>query len=140
MEVLKDLLGLGIEPGEMNVLQVCARAVVVFFSALLIVRVSNRRFLAKLTPLDVILGFVLASLLARSINGSGPLFQSIAAGFLLVFLHRGLAALAFRTHFFGNLVKGSPHVLVEDGEISWQALGKHNITKAGGFAQRRRGG
>jgi uncharacterized membrane protein YcaP (DUF421 family) len=130
MEYLEKLLGLGLQPSEMNTLQVCLRAFVVFVSALIIVRVANRRFLGKLSALDVILGFVLASMLARAINGSGPLFQSIAAGFVLVFLHRVLAFGAARSHKFGKLVKGEPDVLIENGRLSKDKLRVHNITEA----------
>lgn len=130
MELLEKLLGLGLQPGEMNTLQICMRAFVVFFAALVIVRVANRRFLGKLSALDIILGFVLASLLARAINGSGPLFQSIAAGFVLVFLHRILAFLSARFHGLGKLVKGEPDLLVENGTIARDRLRAHNISEA----------
>ena len=130
MEALGKLLGVGLEPKELTVLQICLRALIVFFAALVIVRVANRRFLAKLAPFDVILGFVLASMLARAINGSGPLLESIAAGFLLVFLHRTLAALSFRSKFIGKLVKGEPHLLVQNGNVDHKALSRHNISEA----------
>lgn len=129
MNVGTELLGIGLGPEEMTMLQICLRAVLIFFVGLVIVRLANRRFLARLTPLDVILGFILASLLARAINGSGPLLESIAAAFVLILLHRILAALCYRWDFLGRIVKGKPDVLVEEGRISRTALRAHNLSE-----------
>jgi uncharacterized membrane protein YcaP (DUF421 family) len=128
LKTAQAALGIGLEPGEMNVWQICLRALVIFIAALVIMRVANRRFLSKLSPLDATLGFVLASMLARAINGSGPLLESIAAGFLLIFLHRGLAAITARFDWIGKIVKGEPHVLVTEGIVNDSALSKHNIS------------
>src|SRR5436309_1023553 len=65
-------LVLGLDRGAHDLAtgQVCARAIVVFLAGLAIMRVGNRRFLGKATPFDVMLGFVLGSVLSRAISGT----------------------------------------------------------------------
>ena len=72
----KEILGIGLEPKDLTILQVCLRGVLVFFVAIVMVRMGDKRFLARMTAFDAILGFILASMLARAINGSAPLLPS----------------------------------------------------------------
>src|SRR5438874_9749357 len=94
-QTVRDMLGLGWEGKELGILQVSLRSIIVFVAALIMVRLADRRFLSKMTAFDAILGFMLGSMLARAINGSSPLLPTLVAGFILVGLHRFLAALAY---------------------------------------------
>ncbi len=129
MDVINQALGLHLQPKDLTLMQVCLRAIVVFIGSLIIVRLADKRFLAKMSAFDVILGFVLASMLARAINGSAALFPTLGAGLLLALLHRFLAILAFRSERFGNLLKGEADVLVENGHIDMSKLRAHKISQ-----------
>ncbi len=126
---IHDLLGLGLEPKHLGPLQVCLRGVVVFVASLIIVRLGHKRFLAKLTAFDAVLGFMLASALARAINGSAPLFPTLLMALVLVLLHRALSALAFHSETFGKLVKGTEAKLVNNGELLRQAMQRHKVSE-----------
>jgi uncharacterized membrane protein YcaP (DUF421 family) len=128
-QFLHDALGTGVEPKHLTVLQVCLRGVIMFSATLVMVRIGHRRFMAKLSPFDAVLGLVLASVLARAINGSAELLPTIAVGFLLVLLHRGLAALAFRSESFARLIKSDADTLVEDGKIKKDKLRVHKVSE-----------
>ncbi len=125
---MSEILGLNLEPKDLGVLQVCLRGILVFLTALAMVRVADRRFLAKMSAFDVILGFVLASTLARAINGSAPFVPTLVVGFVLVLLHRFLGSLSFYSDRIGRLVKGEPHVVVEDGRRNEKRLRSEHIT------------
>lgn len=106
------------------------RAVIVFIVALVIVRIGNHRIFGKNTAFDIVLGIIYGSVLSRAITGNSPFFPTIVAALMLILLHRILAVIAFRTSFgFGNWIKGKPSVLIEDGEIKWDALRKNSITE-----------
>lgn len=126
---LEFLLGLGNDPKDLDILQVSMRAVTIFLAALVMVRVADKRFLSRKTAFDVVLGLVLASMLARAINGSGPLFPTILGGFVLVGLHRTLAHLAVRSHRFGCLIKGYDDEVVRDGTVLSDKLKRHNFSE-----------
>lgn len=126
---MSHFLGLDLQPKDLTILQVCLRGVIVFLVSLVMVRVADKRFLGKMSAFDVLLGFVLASMLARAINGSAPFVPSLVGGFVLVFVHRLFATLAFHFDWFGRLVKGDGEVLVENGQRRHDALRKNKITE-----------
>ena len=128
-EELMHVLGLGLEPRELGFLQMGLRGVVVFIVALATVRLGNKRFLAKLSAFDAILGFILASVLARAVNGSAAFFPTLGAGFVLVGLHALLAKLSFRSGWIGFLAKGRSEVLVKDGQLNRRQMEAHSISE-----------
>ena len=76
-EFFRALLGLGLEPKEFTFLQISLRGLVVFFVALVLVRLSDRRALAKKSPFDILLVVILASVLSRAINGSASFLPTL---------------------------------------------------------------
>ena len=111
------LLGLGSEARDLTFLQISLRAVIVFLATLIMVRLGHKRSLARKSAFDAILLVILASFLARAINGTAPLFATIGAGFIIVLLSRLLALIAYHSHLFGILIKGRPEIIVENGEL-----------------------
>src|SRR5437588_12086025 len=117
-EGVRQFLGLGLEPKNLTFVQISVRGIIVFIAALIMVRLADRRFLAKMSAFDAILGFILASMLARTINGSAAFFPTLGAGFVLVGLHRLIATFSFHSDAFGMLVIGWDEVMVETGNPS----------------------
>src|SRR5215204_581282 len=112
MESLSQLLGIGVEPKHLTILHVCLRGTIVFIAGVAMLRIADKRFLSQMTALDAILGFILASMLARAINGSAPLVPTLMGGFVLVLLHRACCKLALHSQFFGGWVKGHADRLI----------------------------
>src|SRR5262245_63885865 len=108
--------------------QAMARAVLVYLAVLAIIRIGKSRSIGRITPLDVLLGFILGSLVSRGITGHASLSGTIAASAALVALHWLLTRLACRWHWFGNLVKGRAHVIVKDGEPQVDSMLHHHIS------------
>src|SRR5687767_6026356 len=127
---MHSALGIGVEPNDMTLLQMSGRAVVIFFAALILIRIADKRFMANKTGFDLLLIFVLGSTLSRAINGPSPLFKTIAIGLIVVLLHRLLAKLACHSTTICSLLKGSSDVLVKDGELNEEAMARHSLTKA----------
>ena len=125
---MSDLLGLNLQAKDLNSLQVGLRAVIVFVAALIIVRVGHRRFMSKMSAFDVILGFVLSSMLARAINGSAPFLPTMVGGLVLVLLHRLFSVISFYSDTFGCLVKGNAKTLVQNGVRDQAALRSEGIS------------
>src|SRR5215471_21352541 len=111
------MLGLGQNAASLTFWQITLRGVIVFVVALAIVRCGDRRFLSQKTAFDAVLGFILASMLARAVNGTAAFFPTLGAGFVLVLLHRAFASWARRSHRFGKLIKGQSDVLIRDGRL-----------------------
>src|SRR3954467_14441564 len=125
--MIKDLLGLGVEPSELTALQMSLRGLIVFVAALVIVRVGHKRFMSRMTAFDAVLGLILASTLARAVNGSAAFVPTLVVGFVLVLLHRLISALAFYWKPFAKLVKGNSDILIEDGKANPRRMRAHKV-------------
>ena len=126
---VRIFLGLGAEPQTLTFMQISLRGIIIFIFTLVMVRISARRSLARRTVFDSIFLVILASVLARAINGSSDLLPTIGGGFAMVAFHRLLAWVAFYSHGFGNLIKGADEILIRDGELVHRELRNHHITR-----------
>ena len=127
MEFLEMVLG--IEKEDLTWWQMSVRAVVVFFAALVIIRIGNHRVFGKSSTLDIVLGIIYGSVLSRAITGNSPFFPTLVAALVLVLLHTLLAVVAYHSDFgFGSFVKGKNVKLIKEGELQQEALKKHSIT------------
>jgi uncharacterized membrane protein YcaP (DUF421 family) len=106
------------------------RAALVYVAGLFLVRLADQRFMGKNTVFDVILAIVVGSTLSRAVNGGASLPGTLAAAAVLFAVHWLFALIAFRSPRFGRLVKGDTFVLVEDGEIRWNAMRRAHISEA----------
>jgi len=123
------LLGLGAEPKELTFLQVSLRGIVVFIATVIMVRLASKRSLSDKTPFDTALMVIIASALARAVNGSAAFFATLGCGFVLVILHRILAAVADYSHGFGILIKGQPSVLVKNGRLLHKNMRMNHVSQ-----------
>ncbi len=124
-----SLLGLDQQAEALTFVQISLRGVIVFLTTLMAIRVGDRRFLSQKTAFDVVLGFILASMLARAVNGTAAFFPTLGGGFILVLLHRCLAYWAQRSHTFGLLIKGRSDVIVRDGALDVAAARRNRLSE-----------
>ncbi|HEY2083163.1 MAG TPA: DUF421 domain-containing protein, partial [Verrucomicrobiae bacterium] len=121
-------LGLGHEPKSLTFLQIALRGIIVFVVTLIMIRLGDKRFLSKKTAFDAILGLILASMLARAVNGSSAFWPTLGGGFVLVALHRLIAFLSRRWHKFGILVKGTSDLVIRDGQIVESGMVRNDLS------------
>jgi len=125
---LQSLLGMNIS--EPTVLHTALRALVIYVTTLIIVRIGETRFLGKNTAFDIILGIMLGSLASRAINGTAEILPSIAAIIVLVALHWIISELSLRSDKIDHLIAGKAELLINKGEIETRSLVKNHITKS----------
>ena len=126
---LSSILGLDSAPQDLNLLQITLRGVLVLVASVFMVRVGDRRSLAQKSAFDLVLIVVIASVLARAVNGSSPLFATIGGAFILILLHRALARAILKWPVLGRLVKGQPVVLLQDGVIQKAAMNSQLVSE-----------
>jgi uncharacterized membrane protein YcaP (DUF421 family) len=120
--MFSDLLGLGLDVQDVHAMQMALRTILISAATLIIVRVGSKRFLSQATAFDAIVAIMLGSIMSRAINGSAPFLRTLAAGVILVGLHWLIAAIAFSSDWFGNLVKGEPVLLIKDGRLNEKGM------------------
>lgn len=128
-ESLAGILGSGTGSPELNAVEMASRAALVYLATLTMVRIGERRFMGRSAAFDVILGIVLGSVVSRAITGNAPFLPTLVAGATLVLLHWVFAAVAFRSHTFGVLIKGRELGLLQDGNLLQHNLRKCHVTE-----------
>ena len=125
---LQWLFGAGQEAKDVDALQVCFRAVLVYFFGWAILRIGGNRFLGQETAFDIVLGFVLGSVLSRAINGSSTLLLAVVASALLVGVHHLLTWITFKSQTLSEIFKGRPRTLLRDGEVLPEEMRRHQLS------------
>lgn len=118
---------IGDSEGDISVLQMCARALVIFLWGLVLVRLAGKRVFGKWGAIDILLAIIVGSNLSRTMTGGAPLLPTLAATTLLVALHAVLVALAARVPGVGPMLKGKPVRIIADGQPDRRALRNHGV-------------
>ena len=122
-------LGLGLSATDLTFTQISLRAVIVFVITVTIIRLGDRRFLSQKTAFDAVLGFILASMMARAVNGTAAFFPTLGGGLVLVMLHRIFAYWSRRSHMFGILIKGASDVIIRDGRLDKAVADRNRLSE-----------
>ena len=104
--------GTDLTPGHMT-----ARAFVMFFIALILIRISGMRSFGSQSPFDAIIVIMLGAILSRAVVGASPFLSTVFAGITICVVHRLLAMLCTRNHVISNFLKGKARILYKDGKI-----------------------
>ncbi|HEY1718038.1 MAG TPA: YetF domain-containing protein [Verrucomicrobiae bacterium] len=129
IEKLDEILGLRLSPQDLSLGQLLLRALIICLVMYVMIRLAGRRFFAQKNSFDVLLAFLMASLISRAINGSTNFWGTIALGLVLAVAYRLMAALACKFHGFGKLLKGEPVVLIANGVLRKNAMNHHHVSE-----------
>jgi len=112
MELIEKIFGVG---SDLTVYQMSARAVAVFFVALILLRVAGGRTFGRKSAFDEVIVIILGAVIGRGIVGASPFIPVIAASAAIVILHRLLGWIAIGNHTVGRLIKGEKLLLYSNG-------------------------
>jgi uncharacterized membrane protein YcaP (DUF421 family) len=125
MEALLWLFG---EGEDLASWQMAARGVVMFFIALLLIRLSGRRSFGQHNAFDACLTVMLGAILSRAVVGVSPFWATVCGGLALAVVHRLVALASCHWAGFDRLVSGGTRELLRDGRPDRQALRRSLIT------------
>jgi uncharacterized membrane protein YcaP (DUF421 family) len=109
--------------------QVAARGVLVYVIGMAIVRVGKSRLISRVTAVDVLLGFILGSVLGRGITGSASLSGTTVATAAIVAAHFFITNLAMRWSWFETQIKGHSRLVIDRGATLTQNLRISHISE-----------
>jgi len=112
---------------HLDLAQECARAAVIFFYALVMLRLSGKRTFAHWSALDIVVSFIIGSALARAMTGSAPFPGTLAAAAVMVLLHVLISHALARDGKLARLIEGNPVDLVDHGVINHEVRKRHMI-------------
>lgn len=117
------------EGTDLTPLQMSVRALIVFISALVLIRISGRRSFGMRSPFDNVISILIGAVLSRAVVGASPIGSTLMASLLIALLHRLFAWIAIYSDAFGRLIKGDARLLYEDGKFHEKNLRKSLITE-----------
>ncbi len=127
--LLRWALGLDLDDKDINTAQMAVRAVVVYLTTVIVVRLGKKRFMGRATAFDVLLGIMLGSVVSRAITGNAPFGPALGAAATLVALHSTFSWVALYWHGFGAMMKGHSRVVIRDGKPDRRRLRKAHMTE-----------
>jgi len=105
------------EGRDLTALQMAARAFVMFFIAVALVRIAGMRAFGRKSAFDIIVAMMLGAILSRAVTGVSPVIPTLAASVTICIIHRSLAFFNTRFRFLSSFLKGDPIVLYKDGML-----------------------
>lgn len=108
--------------------QMVIRAIIIFFIALVYIRIAGMRTFGKKTIFDQVTVLMMGAILGRAVVTNQPFFSTLIATLVLMLLHRFTAWITFRSHKAGLVLKGSAVLLVKNGELQKENMSKTHIT------------
>jgi uncharacterized membrane protein YcaP (DUF421 family) len=126
MKLIESLFGQG---ENLNILQMCFRALVIYLIAIIYVRMAGKRAFGRISTFDNIIVITLGAMLSRAIVGISPFVHILASTLVLVLFHRLVAWITQSNHQIGKLVKGEPDSLFKDGKLNETNLRKNSISQ-----------
>jgi uncharacterized membrane protein YcaP (DUF421 family) len=121
MKYLDQIIGQG---ADLTASQMAIRAVITFFIAIILVRISGRRSFSMRSAFDNVITLLLGAVLSRAIIGGAPFIPTIIASAVIAIMHRLFAYFAVTNHFLGNLIKGDKILLYEKDHVVKQNLNR----------------
>jgi uncharacterized membrane protein YcaP (DUF421 family) len=114
MELMDDIFGFS--QYELDWYHMAARAVLIFFIALIFLRIAGMRAFGSKTPFDIVMTLTIGALLSRGISGHYPFFSCLAGALSLALCHRLVAYVSFRSKRIRNIIEGKPVLLYQNGK------------------------
>jgi len=114
MEILLKIFG---EGKDLNALQMSCRGIVIFFVALVLIRISGRRSFGVRSPLDNIITISLGAIMSRAVVGASDFVPVIVCCFVIVLMHRSIGWLIASYKGFGRFIEGEKILLFKNGSF-----------------------
>ena len=116
MQFINDLFGL--DADKLTAFQMSARALLVFVTTLVYVKIAGIRTFSKKSTFDQITSLIMGTLMGNAIfNSNIPFFPLLLASLVIMLLHRILAIISFFSKSFEKIVKGTPLRLIKSGQV-----------------------
>jgi len=126
MQLIYQIFGTG---KDLTILQMTARAIVVFIITLILIRISGRRSFGLHTPLDNIITIMLGAVMSRAIVGASDFMPVMAGSATLVLIHRFFAYLMVHHSAFSKLMTGEKMLLFKEGNFIERNMERAQICK-----------
>lgn len=110
--------------------EIVVRVAIVYVALLVMMRVSGRRTMSDVTPMDIMLLLLVSETVSPSLTaGDESLTAGLVAAATLIALAVALSALVFRSRTAERLLSGATATLVRDGRLDDRVMRRYRITR-----------
>lgn len=110
-------------------LDIVIRSVAVYFFMIIALRVFGKKQLSQLNTADVILILLISNSVQNAMVGSNTsLYGGIVAALALFVINFGFKKVMAKSNFIKNLVQDKPEILIHNGKIEFETIGRIGIT------------
>src|SRR5947199_10103144 len=106
------------------------RSVLVYLFLIVVLRLTGKRQVGQLAPFDLLLLLVLSNAVQNSMNGGdNSLTGGLISAATLIVLNYTVGFATFRNKKLEALVEGRPQVLIHNGKLFEEVLGRSQLTR-----------
>src|SRR3954468_2891615 len=110
-------------------MDIALRAIVLYVFIVLVMRITGRRELASLTPIDLVLLIVLGDAIQQGLTQDDySVTGALIAVSTLAALQVGSSYLSFRSGRARRVIEGLPMVVIQDGKLVEENLRRERMT------------
>lgn len=116
------MIGADEDFSKLSYLQMTLRTIIVYGVALIMIRIGKRRFLGGYSAFDILMGFVVGSIMSRAITGRESFFSAILVILTLMAIHYAISYLTYHFSDASKFIKNSERQLIKNGEVDREAM------------------
>ena len=107
------------------------RGVVVYTALILLLRMTGKRQIGQLSPIDLVLLLILSNAVQNSMNGGdNSLIGGLILAVTLVGLNYLVGLVAFKSKKMESAIEGRPQVLIHEGKVFEDVMLEAKLTRA----------
>jgi uncharacterized membrane protein YcaP (DUF421 family) len=120
-----------------ELLLTAARATVIYFVMLIVVRLLGKRSIGALSAFDLLVALMLGEVVDEIIYGDVTMVQGLLVIVIIAAWHFVNEWASFKSKFIARLTESEPTVLIKDGVIQEMSLERERFSKDELFSQLR---
>jgi len=106
-------------------LTIFLRAVILFLSTVVLMRLMGKRQIAQLQPYELVLSILIADLAATPMSDIGtPLLYGLVPMLALLLMHTAITLVCMKSQTLRRVIDGKPFLVVQDGKLKTALLDK----------------
>jgi uncharacterized membrane protein YcaP (DUF421 family) len=118
------------DTSAVRLVEIMGRVAFVYAALLVLMRVSGRRTMSDVTPMDIMVMLLVSETVSPSLTaGDESLTGGMVAAATLIGLATLLSWIVYRSRTAERLLSGAPAILVRDGRLDERVMRRYLITR-----------
>lgn len=116
---------------DVNLWEFVARAALVYFAIMVLVRISGKRTVGEFTPFDLVVVILIGESTQGALTGGDEsVIGALIVSATLIAMNYTVGFITARSKFADKIVEGEAVLLVRDGRVLSDALKRNNVPES----------